>query len=45
MARQSKGFLNLNRFKSGKAIKQQVKRIGADRRNRLIGGGVHSRSK
>ena len=30
----SKGFLNLNRFKSGKAIKQQTKRRTDDSRNK-----------
>jgi hypothetical protein len=32
----SKGFLNLNRFKSGKTIKQQTKRIADDSRNKPI---------
>ncbi len=27
MVRRNKGFLNLNRFKPGKAVKQQIKRI------------------
>ncbi len=30
----SKGFLNLNRFKSSKAIKQQTKRRADDSRNK-----------
>jgi len=30
----SKGFLNLNRFKSSKAIKQQTKRRADDNRNK-----------
>jgi len=32
----SKGFLNLNRFKSGKAIKQQTKRRKDNTRNKQI---------
>lgn len=32
----NKGFLNLNRFKSGKAVKQQVKRGSDNRREKLI---------
>jgi hypothetical protein len=30
----NKGFLNLNRFKSGKMIKQQTKRRADDRENK-----------
>ena len=39
----NKGFLNLNRFKSGKAIKQQSK-LGAhdERKNKLKKGDVKS---
>ena len=32
----SKGFLNLNRFKSGKSIKQQTKRIVDNSRTKPI---------
>ena len=45
MARQSKGFLNLNRFKSGKAIKQQTKRRTGDSQSKSMKGGVYGQSK
>ena len=35
----SKGFLNLNRCKSGKAIKQQAKRRADNNRNKPIKSG------
>jgi len=45
MARQSKGFLNLNRFKSGKAIKRQAKRRARDSQNKPLRRGAYGQSK
>ena len=45
MGRQNKGFLNLNRFKSGKAIKQQAKQRGGDKKTRTVRGDAHGQGK
>jgi hypothetical protein len=45
MARQSKGFLNLNRFKSGKAIKRRAKQRAANSRNKSVREGAYGQSK
>ena len=45
MARQNKGFLNLNRFKSGKAIKRRAKQRTGDSRNNSIRQGAYGQSK
>ncbi len=45
MAGQNKGFLNLNRFKSGKAIKQQQKQRIGERRDKSMKGGDRRRSR
>ena len=45
MSGQGKGFLNLNRFKSSKAIKQYSKLKAEGGKNKTIRKGKHGRSK